>query len=157
MDIQKLNIHTLTAHQFEQMVEIEQNCGLEPYTRDMLLDCIENLDTYVCMDESTVAGFITILPYRRKLGGGLYIVNLNVANDYRRRGLAQKLILTACGAYLRSLRSCYVALDVAKTNTPAIRLYDKLGFALTDIPSQNGSSDVVMITKLDKLCGETEE
>ncbi len=153
MKIQRLNIEQLTRKQFEQIVDIEKNCGLEPYTPEMLLDCIENLDTYACMDGDSVAGFITILPYPRKMGGGLYIVNLNVAQSYRRRGLAQKLLTTACGAYLESHKGSFVTLDVAKTNTPARRLYEKLGFRPTDIPSQNGDTDVVMAVRLDTLCG----
>ncbi len=37
MEIRKLNLETLTKDQFTQIVEIERNCGLEPYTPDMLM------------------------------------------------------------------------------------------------------------------------
>ena len=96
MTICKLDSQHITPGQFEQIVSIEQNCGLEPYTREMLLDCIDNLDTYACMDGDTVAGFITLMPSPRRLGGGIYVVNLNVAKPYRRQGLGQKLMVTAC-------------------------------------------------------------
>jgi len=151
MTIDRLNIHHMTQSQFEQIAAIEKNCGLEPYSREMLLDCIENLDTYVCMDDDTVAGFITILSSPPGMGGGLYIVNLNVAISYRRRGIGQKLMLTACSTYAKSHKGRFVTLDVAKDNLSARRLYEKLGFALTDIPSRNGNTDVVMITNLDTL------
>lgn len=154
MDIGKLNIRQMTQEQFEQIVAIEENCGLEPYSREMLLDCIENLDTCACMDADTVAGFITILPYYRKMGGGLYIVNLNVAKPYRRQGLAQRLMVTACSRYADSHRGSLVTLDVAKDNTAAGNLYQKLGFSITDTPSRNGDTDVVMVVKLDKLIGK---
>ena len=152
MKICKLDMERLTPEQFEQIVSIEENCGLEPYSREMLLDCIENLDTYACLDGDRIAGFITILPYSRRLGGGLYIVNLNVAKPYRRQGLGQQLIVTACSAYERSHKGRLVTLDVAKSNTAARKLYEKLGFTLTDIPSRNGDTDVVMVAKLDQLC-----
>ena len=152
MEIRKLHLNQLTQAQFEQIVAIEETCGLEPYNREMLLECIENLDTYACMDGETVAGFITNHPASRKLGSGVYIVNLNVAKPYRRQGLAQKLMVTACGTYADSHKGGFVTLDVAKTNIPARRLYEKLGFRLTDIPSQNGDTDVVMAAKLDQLC-----
>ena len=154
MEICRLDIHQLTEEQFAQIVTIEQNCGLKPYTREMLLDCIENLHTYACFDGSTIAGFITLIPSPRRLGGGLYIVNLNVARNYRRRGLAQKLIVTACGFYAISHKGRFVILDVLKTNTAAQSLYEKLGFTVTDIPSRNGDTDVVMIAKLDALCDQ---
>lgn len=154
MDIRKLYCDTLTQSQFDQIVAIEQNCGLEPYTPDMLLDCIETLDTYACMDGDTIAGFITILPASRRMGGGLYIVNLNVAQNYRRQGVAQRLIVTACAHYAQSHRGPFVTLDVAKNNTAALSLYKKLGFAVTDIPSQNGDTDVMMVALLDQLCKE---
>ena len=118
----------------------------------MLLECIESLDTYACMDGDTVAGFITIQASPRRMGGGLYIVNLNVAKSYRRQGLAQKLITTGCRRYAASHKGSFVILDVAKDNTAAWHLYKKLGFDLTDIPSRNGETDVVMVAKLDRLC-----
>ena len=153
MNICKLDIRTLTRSQFEQIVFIEENCGLEPYSREMLLECIEHLDTYACLDGDTVAGFITIQASPRRLGGGLYIVNLNVAKNYRRQGIGQKLITTACGVYRESHKGSFVILDVAKDNSAAWHLYKKLGFGLTDIPSRNGDTDVVMMMKLDRLCG----
>ena len=152
MNIRKLDIRTLTSRQFEQILSIEENCGLEPYSREMLLECIEDLDTYACLDGDTIAGFITIQPASRKSGGGVYIVNLNVAKAYRRQGLAQKLMRSACGAYEKSHRGSFVILDVAKTNTAARSLYEKLGFRLTDVPSGNGDTDVVMMARLERLC-----
>lgn len=157
MNIRKLDIRTLTPSQFEQIVAIEQNCGLEPYSREMLLDCIVNLHTFAWLDSDTVAGFITILPYSQKMGGGLYIVNLNVAKAYRRQGIAQKLMVIACGTYEESHKGRFVTLDVAKNNAAARTLYEKLGFGCTDIPSRNGDTDVVMVAKLDTLLGESKE
>ena len=157
MDIRKLDHRALTPAQFSQIVAIEENCGLEPYTPEMLLDCIRNLDTYACLDGETVAGFITVHPYSRKLGGGLYIVNLNVAQRYRRQGIGQKLMRTACAAYADVHAGCFVTLDVTKTNTAAMNLYKKLGFSVTDIPSGNGNTDVVMAVELDRLSEQNED
>ena len=156
MEIRKLEINQLTRETFEQLVAIEEKCGLEPYSREILLDCIENLHTYASMDGTTVAGFITLMASSPRLGGGLYIVNLNVAKPYRRQGLARKLITTVCGLYRDSHRGSFVILDVAKDNSAAWHLYKKLGFDVTDIPSRNGDTDVVMVAKLDKLCGNAD-
>ena len=155
MKISRLTLEQLTHSQFEQIVSIEENCGLAPYSQEMLRYCIQQLHTYACLDGDTVAGFITIQASPRRMGGGLYLVNLNVAKPYRRQGLAQKLITTACGFYRESHRGSFVILDVARDNTAAWHLYKKLGFDLTDIPSRNGDTDVVMVAKLDRLCADT--
>lgn len=153
MEIRKLSMENLTREQFEQIMDIEQHCGFVPYSPQVLMDCIVNEDTYACLDGETVAGFITIEPHSQKLGGELYIVNLNVARAYYRRGIGQRLLLTACCAYVNSRPGSSVFLDVAKDNVPAMNLYRKLGFTVTDIPSRNGEDDVVMVAALDQLSG----
>ena len=105
------------------------------------------------MDGNTIAGFITVQPYIGYFGGGLYIVNLNVGIPYRRQGLGSSLMLTALAHYGYSHQGRTVSLDVVKTNAAALNLYKKLGFHITDFPSENGPSDYVMIVELDKLLG----
>ncbi len=134
------------------MVKIEQNCGIFPYPPEVLRECIRIGDTYACMDGTTVAGFITIDKdatdyfYR-----SLHIANINVAQAYRRQGLAQMMIRTVCGYYAQSHAGLMVTLDVEKTNLPAQALYNKLGFSIADMPSENGNTDWVVVVPLAKL------
>ena len=147
MEITKLSAWTLTEDQFSQIVEIETNCGLEPYTPDMLYACIAEMSTLACLDGDRIAGFITYSYSRRYLGGSLYIVNLNVAKAYRRQGIARRLITSACS---RAGWDMYVTLDVARNNTPARSLYAELGFEETALPSANGNTDIVMALSPEK-------
>ena len=149
----KLDQNTITAELFSQLEYLESVCGLEPFSTEMLEESIYELDTYAWLDEDILAGFITIQAATTRSGGGIYIVNLNVNPAYRRQGLGHSLMLTALAQYGCTHQGCTVALDVAKKNQPAIALYQKLGFLLTDIPSGNGPSDHVMIAKLDQLLG----
>ncbi len=151
MNIEKLTSLNLTQEQFQQIVEIEKNCGLEPYTPQMLMECIEEMDTYACLDGDKVAGFITIHASTRYLGGGVYIVNLNVAKPYRRKGIGEMLMKTACAYYKSTHAGRLITLDVTKTNTAAMKLYKKLGFQITDLPSGNGETDVVMVMPVDEM------
>lgn len=147
----KLDISSLSKGQLKQMEEMEKTCGLEPFSRRMLLECVRDMDTFACLDADTIAGFITMHPTMRYLGGSLYMVNLNVAQAYRRKGIAQKLILTACSYYAATHTNWRVTLDVCKTNCAARSLYEKMGFCVTDQPSGNGDTDVVMATTLRSL------
>lgn len=153
MNIVKLQKSTLSPALLDQLISLEERCGLEPYTKEMLEDCIAYMDTYAAMEGEQILGFITLQPYTRYAGGGLYITNLNVAPEYRRQGLGRKLIFNACCRYLDSHRGKNVVLDVAKTNTAAIGLYRRLGFQETDIPSRNGNTDMVMEQSLRALLG----
>lgn len=155
MKIIKLDPQCITTALFDQLVDMEKNCGLEPYTPEMLCQCITQMDTYGCMDGDRVAGFVTVHPSNKYLGGGVYIVNLNVAKTYQRQGIGTRLMRTACAQYGDSHSGQLVTLDVAKDNDAALRLYLQLGFQITDLPSGNGNSDYVMIAKLDEILGTT--
>ena len=151
MDIIKLHRDALTRRLFFQLVEIEANCGLEPYPPQLLMECIEYADTYACMDDEVVAGFITVQPDSRYQGGCIYIVNINVEKHFRRMGVGRRMILDACGRYAATHAGQTVMLDVTRTNQPAWNLYHSLGFRETDLPSGNGSSDAVLAIPLEEL------
>ena len=153
MDFVKLEISALTKAQLRRMEEMEKNCGLEPFSRRMLLESVAEMDTFAMMDGEVIAGFITLHPSDRYLDGGLYIVNLNVSQEYRRQGIATRLIFASCSAYAQTHDDKRVTLDVRKDNTAAAALYAKLGFAVTEEPSENGDTDVVMAIPMEKLLG----
>lgn len=146
----KLDPNTLTREQFAQMVEIEANCGLEPYSPAMLWECVEQLDTFACFAGGVLAGFITTHICTRYFGSSLYIVNLNVAQPYRGQKIAKQLMYEVYAYYIRDHRGMLVSLDVTKTNK-AINLYEQIGFQAMDIPSKNGDGDIVMALSLEQL------
>lgn len=148
--LEKVRMDRLTSTQFAQIVDIEKNCGLEPYTPNMLLNSIENMDTIACFDGGNVVGFITTNHHSCYLRGSLYIVNLNVAKAYRGQGIAKKLLYQVYEYYIQKYADRLVFLDVAKSNQ-AIELYKKIGFQIMDMPSRNGDTDVVMAMPLSVL------
>lgn len=149
MTIEKLNVKTITTQQFQQMVQIEQNCGLEPYSPDMLHECIEALDTFGCFDGEKIVGFVTVNPKSRMWGGSLYIVNINVAHSCRGRGIAKRMLLAVYQYYILDGIK-WVILDVAKKNR-AMELYRRIGFQIQNIPSRNGETDVVMAMPFEQM------
>lgn len=150
MEIRKLNLKTLTKDQFAQIVEIERNCGLEPYTPDMLMECIAFMDTFACLHDGNVVGFITMNAHGGYFGGSLYVINLNVAQAFRGQGIAKLLMYEVYRDYFQKYSDKLVSLDVTKTNR-AMELYRKIGFEISDIPSRNGDTDVVMWMPLKEM------
>ena len=56
------------------------------------------------------------------------MMNVAVHPDYRRRGIAEKLIMALVQA-LKERKSHWLMLEVRASNEPAIKLYEKLGFS----------------------------
>ncbi len=153
MEIVLLNPDTLTAALFAQLSAIENSSGLEPWPEDMLMAYLTHETTFLCVDGDAVAGFIVVTQDEDYGFGGLHIANLNVAAPYRRQGLAERMLRTACAQCPAEYRARPVTLDVEKSNVPARRLYEKLGFTYADIPSENGPTDFVMTAPFSVLLG----
>ena len=110
---------------------------------------------FIIGDAKTLAGFITTHYSSRYLNGSVYIINLNVRRSARRKGIATALLSHICQHYYPRHSKRMVSLDVGKSNVKALALYKKLGFRETDIPSQNGKTDVVMAIPLADLLQNT--
>ena len=150
MNFIKFETDTITDRQFQQLIHLEQTCGLEPFSPEMLKECIDEMDTYAFMEDDSILGFITVHSSTRYFGGGIYIVNVNISREKRRSGIGEKLMRTALAQYGK-YGNISVTLDVAKNNTAALNLYKKIGFLITDLPSGNGESDYVMIAQLSNV------
>ncbi len=153
MDIVLLTPDRLSDALFAQLSAIEQNSGLDPWPDEILMAYLTHETTLLGMDGDTVAGFIVVMQDEDYGFGGLHICNLNVAAPYRRQGLAERMIRTACRQCAPEYRDRPVTLDVAKPNLPARLLYEKLGFVYSDLPSENGPTDFVMTAPFSVLLG----
>ncbi len=63
----------------------------------------------------------------RAVAGEAEVLTICVANDARREGIGQSLLIEACKIAL-ARGADHLFLEVADTNLPATRLYHKLGF-----------------------------
>lgn len=141
---------------FEKIVSLEANCGLpDPYPPSLIAELLSSLSCFVCRMKGEIVGFIMVNGNGRYFGGSVYIVNLNVDASFRGRGIAKTLILTACRHYLKFRPGRLMSLDVTLTN-PALRLYEKIGFRRTILPSRNGPEDIVMAAPLKTIADTIE-
>lgn len=153
---EKLIPGRISQADFDKIVALEANCGLpDPYPPKLIAELLSSLSCFVCRMKGEVVGFIMVNGNGRYFGGSVYIVNLNVDAVFRGQGIAKMLILTACRYYMKLRPGRLMSLDVTLTN-PALKLYEKIGFRRTILPSRNGPEDIVMAAPM-KIIADTIE
>jgi ribosomal protein S18 acetylase RimI-like enzyme len=105
------------------------------------------LDGYVCEDGGKIAA--TMLFQKRPANPPVYYIsNVSVRPEYRRRGIARKMIEKALAA-MRAAGNCTVLLDVISGNLPAYNLYESMGW-------EHFSGDIHLILDGDKPASKPE-
>lgn len=109
-----------TSH-LDGVVKIEKECFSHPWSRDDLEKQIELETSYflVAMVDDTVAGYMGLQVF----SGEGYVTNVAVLPEYRKQGIAQKLIEEQLKTPMD-----FISLEVRESNAPAIKLYEKMGF-----------------------------
>lgn len=131
----RLDKSDITEAQFKQIVEVEQSDGNDGYTEEQLKSIwIEDKkdDNFVCIHNNKIVAHISFNPKSKRRNGSVYMVNLMVSPEYRKMGIAQNLIFTACKFYMQKGETLPMSLSVDKDNTKAINLYQKVGYEIKD-------------------------
>lgn len=118
-------IAKMTADHVSQIAELEKICFSDPWSENSIAHEIENeLSLWlVALDGDRVAGYVG----SQSVMGESDMMNIAVHPDYRRQGFAEALVL-ALVSRLKSEGNYQLTLEVRASNTPAQRLYEKLGF-----------------------------
>ena len=121
-----IRITEMTAAHVAQVAALEKLCFSDPWSEKSVASELDNkLSCWlVAMDGDTVAGYIG----SQTVMGETDMMNVAVCPDYRRRGVAEKLISSLIEALKERSSSC-LTLEVRASNAPAISLYEKLGFS----------------------------
>ena len=108
-----------------QIAQLEKRCFSDPWSENSIRsELTGRLSLWVvALDGDTVAGYIG----SQSVLGESDMMNVAVAPEYRRRGIAQALILELIRR-LSQQGNRSLMLEVRASNTPAITLYHKLGF-----------------------------
>ena len=108
-----------------QIAQLEKLCFHDPWSENSIASELDNrLSLWlVAMDGEQVAGYVG----SQSVMGWADMMNIAVHPDYRRRGIAWKLVEHLVEALQKMDVTC-LTLEVRASNEPAKALYEKLGF-----------------------------
>lgn len=137
---------TLTDEFVEQLDNIEQTCFHGSWTREMLLEEINNplcvLTT--AMRGGTVAGFAL----GKTAADEAELYQIAVLPEYRRQGIAAQL-LTELHALLKEKGAACCFLEVRSKNSAAAALYEKIGYCKISTRKGYYGDDDAVIYKIE--------
>ena len=107
------------------VAELENLCFSDPWSINSVASELKNpLSLWlVAMEGERLAGYIG----SQSVLGESDMMNVAVHPDFRRRGIAEALVLELARA-LKEKGNHSLSLEVRQTNEPAKKLYEKLGF-----------------------------
>ena len=119
-------LEKMNASHVAQIAELEKLCFSDPWSERSVASELENkLSCWLVATEGEqVAGYIG----SQTVCGETDMMNVAVHPSHRRKGIAEALILELIEE-LKIMESHCLTLEVRASNTPAISLYEKLGFS----------------------------
>ncbi len=122
----QVQIVPMTADHLDEIAALERVCFSDPWSRNMLAEELDNaLSAFLVALDATgkVAGYAGL---QVVLDEG-YILNVAVAPEYRRQGVAGKLLQVFLD-FAQGNRLSFLTLEVRASNYAAIALYGSRGF-----------------------------
>ena len=123
----KVRIVPMTSAHLDEVADLERICFSRPWSRKMLAEELENQCAafLVAQDSITqqVMGYAGLLV----MADEGYITNVAVFPEFRRQGVAAKLI-AVFENFARGNKLAFLTLEVRPSNTAAIALYKGFGF-----------------------------
>jgi len=120
-----MTIVAMNSSHVAQVAELEKICFSDPWSEKSVASELENKLAFwlVAEENGMVAGYIG----SQTVMGETDMMNVAVHPDWRRKGIAEKLV-SSLVEELKQLESHCLTLEVRASNDPAIALYEKLGF-----------------------------
>lgn len=120
-----MEIRLMQADDVSAIAELEKVCFSDPWSESSIASDLDNplACWLVAIEDGQLAGYVgsqTVLD-------GSDMMNIAVAPQYRRKGVAESLVL-ALAELLKCRKSICLLLEVRASNIPAISLYEKLSF-----------------------------
>lgn len=142
-----MEIRFMQAKDVAAVAALERICFSDPWSENSIASELENkLSCWlVAVIDGNLAGYIgsqTVLDASD-------MMNIAVAPQYRRQGIAEALILALCEKLIERKAICLL-LEVRASNLPAISLYEKLAFKSVGLRKnyyRNPKEDALILRK----------
>ncbi len=128
------------------IAETEKQNFSEPWSKNSILESLaHNTKFFVAQTGDTLLGYIGL---NFVLDEG-YITSIAVIEEYRKKGVATKLI-KACFDFAKENKLSFVSLEVRTSNKAALSLYEKMGFSKEGIRKNfysKPNEDAIIMTR----------
>ena len=116
---------TMNETHVSEIAELEKLCFSDPWSERSVASELNSPYSYwlVALEQDRVVGYVGSQSSFEEAD----MMNIAVHPDFRRLGIAERLVLALCDA-LAEKGVCALLLEVRASNEPAKALYDKLGF-----------------------------
>lgn len=121
-------IRSATEEDLDKVLEIEQLSFGDSWTHDGLKRALKSI--FLVCEQKEITGYLVACPC--ELEKKAEILRIAVHPEHRGKGVAQRLMETSLRMFLKDNIE-QVELFVDSTNSSATRLYEKLGFKITQI------------------------
>ncbi len=150
----RYDLRPLTISQLDECWRLDQRCFIdgEAYSRetfDYLLTAPESVSYRAVTAGGVMVGFVIGLVEPDHTG---HVTTVGVAPEHRRRSLAKRLMRQVEDGF-RKRHVRLVRLEVRALNIPAQKLYESLGYSITQrLPKyySNGGDGLLMLKSLDQ-------
>ena len=144
-------IKNMTAAEVSKVANLEKICFNDPWSERSVASELDNALSLwlVAMEGDALAGYVG----SQTVMGETDMMNIAVAPEFRRQGIAEKLVealVDALVAELKSRQSHCLTLEVRASNEPARALYEKLGFQQVGLRKnyyRNPKEDALILRK----------
>lgn len=138
----------MAAKDLDEVLEIERQSFPKPWTRSMFESELKNPVSSSIVLNAESGGKVMLVAYMVfwVVHGEAHILNIAVAQGFRRRGAAELLLGTALEQMRRNL-VFEVFLEVRRSNEAARRLYGNFGFRESfERKNYYGDEDAIVMT-----------
>ncbi len=119
-----IRIEDINIPDIPVVAQLEKEYFSEPWSEKSITESLDNnTEFFVAKKANSIVGYIGL---NHILDEG-YVTSIAVKEDFRNKGIG-RLLLNKCISFGRKANLSFISLEVRKSNSSAVKLYEKSGF-----------------------------